>query len=322
MTTRQGVLVTGAAGFVGRHVARACLDAGHQVTMVDTIAPPPDLCRDATAHICSFDDPKILDAVDAGLFTAVVHLGAISSTVEKDWQKLERTNVTGPLALAERCARSGTRLLYASSSSVYGEIADRRPLPESALGTPACSGPLNAYARSKALFDTQMTTRYGADDGPGWAGLRFTNVFGTGERHKKSMASIIGQLLRATARQEPLTLFADTLEACRDYVPVATVARTCVLMADPAAPSGIYNLGSGHAVSFAELLRWCSDFAGTPLTVRLVPNPHIGRYQYWTCADMSALDASLPTRPRPGPDDLRDAAHALYLHFDPMNNRS
>lgn len=52
------------------------------------------------------------------------------------------------------------------------------------------------------------------------------------------------------------------------------------------------------------------------------PEPHIGRYQYWTCADMSALDTALPTRPRPGPDDLRSAAHELYLHFKKMDNRS
>ncbi|MFE9573507.1 NAD-dependent epimerase/dehydratase family protein [Streptomyces sp. NPDC006692] len=320
--SEQSVLVTGAAGFIGRHVARACLDAGYRVTTVDLTTPPPDLCRTTTVHTSSFDDPAILHAVEEGRFTAVVHLGAISSTVEDNWQALERTNIAGPAALAERCGRSGTRFVYASSSSVYGEIAERRPLPETALGSSACSGPLNAYARSKALFDAHMATRFDADDGPGWAGLRFTNVFGTGERHKKSMASIIGQLLRATARQEPLTVFADTLEACRDYVPVATVAQTCVLMADPAAPCGIYNLGSGHAISFAELLHWCSDFARTPLNVRLVPNPHIGRYQYWTCADMSALDTSLPTRPRPGPDELRLAAHELYLHFKNTNHRS
>jgi ADP-L-glycero-D-manno-heptose 6-epimerase len=313
--SQQSVLVTGAAGFIGRHVARACLDAGYRVTTVDLTTPPPDLCGDTTVHTGSFDDPAILRAVEAGQFTAVVHLAAISSTVEENWQALEKANVTGPAALAECCERSGARFVYASSFSVYGEIADRRPIPESALGTSACSGPLNGYARSKALFDRHMITRFGLDGGQGWTGLRFTNVFGSGERHKKSMASIIGQLLLATARQEPLTLFADTLEACRDYVPVATVAQTCVLMADTSAPSGIYDLGSGHATSFAELLRWCSEFTQTPLNVRLVPNPHIGRYQYWTCADVSALDAALATRTSTSPDDLRSAAHELYLQF-------
>jgi ADP-L-glycero-D-manno-heptose 6-epimerase len=315
MSARR-VLVTGAAGFVGRHVARACLAAGQQVTAVDRRPPPADLRRDSDVRVCSFDDPTILDLVETGTFAAVLHLAAISSTVERDWEALRRTNILGPTALAQRCASSGSRFVYASSSSVYGRITERRPIAETAFGTDRCSGPLNLYARSKALFDERMLAELGTGGHDlGWVGLRFTNVFGTGEGHKKAMASILSQFLRATARRQPVTVFADTLEACRDYVPAETVARTCVLLADASVPSGVYNLGSGHAISFAELLRWCEQFAGAPLSVRLIPNPYADHYQYWTCADMTAMDRVLPHRPSPDREALRDRAHELYRRF-------
>jgi ADP-L-glycero-D-manno-heptose 6-epimerase len=312
------VLVTGGSGFIGRHVVRACSADGWRVVAVDPRPPPPDLVD--RANICrgSFADPACLAEVGAGAFDAVIHLGAISSTLTRDWPALERTNVSGPGLLAERCAASGTRFVYASSSSVYGRIFKRRPTAENSLGSASCSGPLNEYARSKALFDLRMETELGSSFGPrGWTGLRFTNVFGDGEAHKGAMVSIINQLVTATARGERLVLFADTLEACRDYVPVTVVAETCRLMIAPGAPSGVFNLGSSEATSFAELLRWCAEFRGAKLDVRLVPNPHANRYQYWTRADMAALDRALPHRPRVRAGDIRAAARVLYDHAVP-----
>lgn len=103
MTT--SVLVTGAAGFTSRHVARACVAAGHRVSTVDVHEPPPDLLSDTAVHVCSFDDPAVLDAVASGQFATVLHFGAVSSTVERDLALLHRTNVAGPTALAQSCAR-------------------------------------------------------------------------------------------------------------------------------------------------------------------------------------------------------------------------
>jgi ADP-L-glycero-D-manno-heptose 6-epimerase len=313
--SRGAVLVTGAAGFIGAHTVRACRAAGWSVTALDIRETAADLAESTAVVRAEADAPAVLADLRAGRYAAVVHQGAISNTLEQNWDRLRRVNVAQSLRLAEACARSGAVFLYASSHSVYGTIHQRLAVAEQDEDDPTvCTGPLNLYARSKLELDRAMTDRFGAD--AAWAGLRYTNVFGTGETRKGTMASIISQLLRDAARGHPLRLFADTLEAARDYVPVETVVGNVLRILDRGIPPGVYNLGSGHPVTFATLLRWCADFDdGVGLTVRLVPNPIPARYQYWTCADQAKLDAVLPDRPIATRADLQRAARRLYGHY-------
>jgi ADP-L-glycero-D-manno-heptose 6-epimerase len=194
---------------------------------------------------------------------------------------------------------------------VYGRIHDQRAVAEdAAVDRDVCSGPINEYARSKLLFDTVLATR--APAGLRWAGLRYTNVFGPGEQHKGTMASIISQLLRTVAAGGAPTLFADTLTASRDYVPVQWVVQVILRLIEAPVAAGTYNVGSGYPVSFATLLQWCVEFSGAAtLPVHLVPNPIPGRYQYWTCADMRKLRSVTGLTP-PTADDVRTAALALF----------
>ena len=305
------VLVTGAAGFIGRHTALAFAAAGWRVMTLDVREAAEDVrlkTRFVRADVC---DPVVPEMARRGRFKAVVHQAAISSTLERDWSALEQVNVTAPLSLALACAEVGTKFIYASSHSVYGKIAPPALVKEDA-GPGECSGPLNLYAESKLLLDREMP---GVPGGIEWVGLRYTNVFGAGEEHKGRMASIISQLLRRAAVGDPLVLFEDTLGACRDYIPVSVIADTCVRLAGQQIPSGVYNLGSGLPVSFATLLEWCSHFSGTQVTPRLVPNPVASRYQYWTGADMGRLCAELDGLPVMKTEDIRQAAHALFGQF-------
>jgi ADP-L-glycero-D-manno-heptose 6-epimerase len=306
------VLVTGATGFIGRHVALACVAAGWQVTALDRRGPGPDVTGQTEFLRTDLADAQVIRAVRHGRFAAVLHLAGISSTLEQDWAALERTNVIGSMGLAAACAASGTRFIYASSHSVYGRITIREPVAEDAA-PPVCSAPLNLYGRSKLLLDRRMAAEFRT--GLHWIGLRFTNVFGLGEQHKGDMASIISRLLRQAAGGQELRVFADTLEACRDYIPVGIVAGTCARLADQPVPAGVYNLGSGHPVSFARVLQWCSEFSGTAISVRLVPNPLSDRYQFWTCADMAKLDAVWPGRPAVTVAEIRLAAGELFRSF-------
>jgi ADP-L-glycero-D-manno-heptose 6-epimerase len=308
------VLVTGSGGFIGRHIVAGCSRAGWAVTAVD--------CRDQHEHAGGvetiLDDavaPRLLDRVRDGVFAAVVHQAAITDTLADDERAVVRDNVRVPWRLAQACADSDTALIYASSSSVYGSIAAHRPVSEDDLYDPkVCSGPLNLYAWSKAALDTLMSRR---TDNLRWVGLRYTNVFGSGEEHKGTMASILSQIARRAADGGRIQLFDDTLDACRDYLPVAALVDTVVRLLDHPVPSGAYNLGSGHAVSFAELLAWYSEFRGGDLDVQLVPNPVADRYQYWTCADMASLRSSLPGLTNLAATDIRAAAYGLYRSFAP-----
>jgi ADP-L-glycero-D-manno-heptose 6-epimerase len=132
------------------------------------------------------------------------------------------------------------------------------------------------------------------------------------------MASILSQMLRQAAAGQPITVFADTLTAARDYLPVRDLTDVLVRLVTDPVPSQVYNVGSGHAVSFAEVLQWCAAFRPEGrLDVRLVPNPVSDRYQRWTCADMSRLREALPGLAQLTIEDVREAAQALFTSFSP-----
>jgi ADP-L-glycero-D-manno-heptose 6-epimerase len=313
------VLVTGAAGFVGRHTAGAFARAGHQVTAVDVRPAPDHLAGTVRWQRGSFTAPAVLGEVAAGRYRTVVHQAGISDTRTPSGPDLVETNTHGVLRLADACRAGGARLVYASSHSVYGTLHRREPIAEDADADPArCSGPLNPYAASKLALDQLMRTRHGA--GLDWVGLRYTNVVGPDETDKGPMASILAQLLRSAARTGQIRLFEDSLTAARDYVPVETVAATIVGLAEHPVPAAVYNLGAGFAVSFAEVAQWCARLyraaAGTPaLRVSLVPNPVPAAYQYFTCADMTALDRVLPGRPAVSPRSVETRAAELFDTF-------
>ncbi|WP_171168879.1 NAD(P)-dependent oxidoreductase [Streptomyces sp. I05A-00742] len=313
------VLVTGAAGFIGRHTTAVFQRAGYQVTALDLRPDPGHLAEPVRWLRMPFTSRAVLDEVAAGRYRTVVHQAGISDTRAMAGPELDDTNTHGVLRLAEACRTGGARLIYASSHSVYGTLHHRRPIPEHADTDPArCSGPLNPYAASKLALDRRMRSRYRT--GLDWAGLRYTNVFGPDETDKGPMASILSQLLRSAAGTGEVRLFDDSLTAARDYIPVETVAATILQLAQRQVPAAVYNLGAGFAVSFAEITQWCArlhrETAGeAPLRVTLVPNAAAAAYQYYTCAEMTALDTALPGRPTVSFKDVETRAAELFHAF-------
>ncbi|WP_435057764.1 NAD-dependent epimerase/dehydratase family protein [Streptomyces sp. bgisy060] len=319
MTARTHVLVTGAAGFIGRHTVTALHHAGHQVTAVDLRPAPTHLTHAARWLRGDFADPALLTEVAAGRYRTVIHQAGISDTRAPAGPELDETNTAGPLRLADACRAGQARLIYASSHSVYGTLHHHEPITEDAdTDTTRCSGPLNPYAASKLALDQQMRTLHRT--GLQWAGLRYTNVFGPDETDKGPMASILTQLLRQAARTGQIRVFDDSLTAARDYIPVETVTATIARLTEHRQlPSAVYNLGAGTAVSFADIAQWCARLhhraTGRSLHVELVPNPVARAYQYFTCADMTVLDTVLPDRPTTSAASVEARSTELFETF-------
>jgi ADP-L-glycero-D-manno-heptose 6-epimerase len=310
---RREILVTGAAGFIGSHIVAACRRAGWTVTGLD-IRPAGPAASNEGWITGAAGSPAVLREIRAGRYQAIVHQAGVTSTLETDKSLLSDANVGQSLAIADACSAAGALFIYASSHSVYGKAHRHVPLAEEdAADRDVCTGPVNAYARSKLDLDEAMAERPAGSSR--WVGLRYTNVFGQGEQHKGRMASIISQLLKRSAQGQPLVLFQDTLAACRDYIPVEAVAGTVMALLEREVPAGVYNLGSGIPVSFSTLVEWCASFSGADPVVELLPNPVASSYQYWTCADMAKLQSCLPALPRLPRADIQSAAHELFQWF-------
>ena len=209
------ILVTGADGFIGSHLADALQEDGELIAMCDVKPGYAD-----------FDYWKEREADN---IEAVFHLGAISDTTCEDVVALIETNILLPWRLSDFCASKGIPFIYASSAAVYGNGGK----------------PLNRYAHSKWEFDGVMMR--GTREPPHWYGLRFFNVYGPGEAHKGKQASMVHQFMHGRD-----TVFAP--DATRDFVHVDDVVSVMIWMWRNLPASGIYDVGSGVPRSFDDLI--------------------------------------------------------------------
>jgi nucleoside-diphosphate-sugar epimerase len=264
------VVVTGAAGFIGSHLADALLDAEHPVMGLDIRHPtydPAVAVNLATAYdhpgftLINTDltcDPlvEVLSGADA-----VFHLAAVPG-VRASWgqgfDQYLAVNVAGTHRLIEACEAAGVRrLVYASSSSVYGitdgpsrETDPTRPI--SPYGVSKLAGEQLCLAHA-ARSDTRLSV----------VALRFFSVYGP--RHRPDM--LIGRLLAACLTGTRLSLFGDGTQR-REFTEVADVIAATVAAADPRVPSGsIVNIGGGSSVSIIDLLRTTAYLLGCPVPV-------------------------------------------------------
>jgi nucleoside-diphosphate-sugar epimerase len=237
----SSVLVTGAAGFIGRHLVAALRRRGDDVIVVDTE------CGDVAEASTWRDYPAA---------EAVVHIAG-RSFVPESWEvpgDFVRTNVLGTVAALEYCRRHAARLVF-PSSYMYGN-AVRQPIAEDAALI--CQNP---YALSKRL--AEESCRFFADRcGVPVTVLRPFNIYGPGQAEAFLVPTIIGQVARG---QE---IRVRDLEPRRDYVYVLDVVEAMVKALTCARPFATFNIGSGTSHSVAELVRTVQDVWGTDLPVR------------------------------------------------------
>ena len=294
------LLVTGAAGFIGSNVVASLNEAGRTDIAVNDFLGSAGKWRNLAARqIADFVPPgELMGWLDGRKLEAVVHLGAISSTTATDGDLVIEANFRLPMRLFEWCAAARTPFIYASSAATYGD----GEAGYSDNWSPAALKrlkPLNLYGWSKHIFDLAVVERVARKDKlpPQWAGLKFFNVFGPNEYHKGEMMSLVAKRFDDAKAGRAIQLFKSHRagvgdgEQRRDFIYVEdAVAVVRWLLATPAV-SGIFNVGTGQARSFRDLMTATFAALGRRPTIDYVDMPVSIRdsYQYFTQAETTNL---------------------------------
>lgn len=323
---RRWYIVTGGAGFVGSNLVAelARRDPEARLTVIDPMRSGSfaNLVEAFDrAGVGPFRGEVFADSAHeldwAGIQAdrppaAVFHLGAITDTTVADEREMLAGNVSGFRDMLEACAELGCPLVYASSAATYGSPAPGRegePFAERDAGRPN-----NVYGFSKWMMDVEadryQAERAEASHPPAWVvGLRYFNVFGPGESRKGSMASMAYQLAQQLLSGQRPRLF-EFGEQRRDFVHVGDVVDATLAAAGIGGRSdpvpGVYNVGSGRASSFNEILAAVREGVGVTEAERpteYIPMPERIRafYQGFTLADLSRATSAIGWSPARDP---------------------
>ncbi len=294
------ILITGGAGFIGSNLIASLNERGVTDIAVNdhlgSAAKERNLAKHRYADL--FPPEDLFRWIEGKKLEAVLHMGAISSTTVTDEKAVMAANFELPMRLVDWCAHSKIPLIYASSAATYGDGTggfddDGAPAALKLLQ------PLNLYGRSKHRFDIALAERARAGGAmpPQWAGLKFFNVFGPNEYHKGGMRSVLAKSFPDAKAGRPVRLFksgrpdvADGGQR-RDFIYVLDAAAVVLWLLDHPRVSGIYNVGTGRAESFKDMI--LALFKALKCEPRIeyidMPAELSGRYQYLTQARMERL---------------------------------
>jgi ADP-L-glycero-D-manno-heptose 6-epimerase len=291
------IIVTGGAGLVGSNIVAALNARGERdILVVDHLKNGRKMRNLADLDITDYMDrddflARIQSGHDFGKVQAVFHEGACSATTEWDGQFIMRNNFEYSKVLLHWCQANRAQFFYASSASVYG--MGENGFSESR----ACEKPINMYAFSKFQFDQYVRSLQGRLTSQ-VVGLRYFNVYGPREAHKGSMSSTPFHFNHQILTNGVARVFAGTDgyangEQQRDFVFVDDCVAVNLWFFDHPDKSGIFNLGTGRAQSFNDVVRAVIEWHGCG-EVEFIPFPeHLkGAYQSYTQADISALRAA------------------------------
>jgi|GEM_PF-60907 len=296
------IVVTGGAGFIGSALVWALNQRGFtDILVVDALDTAQSWQNLTTLKFADYlDKDDFLRLLEegklAGKIDGILHLGACSSTTQRDVGFLMRNNYEYSKRLALWCCRNQKRLVYASSAATYGDgsrgFSDRHERLQDLQ-------PLNGYAFSKWLFDL-WALRMGLLDSI--AGLKYFNVFGPNEYHKQDMRSVAHKAFEQIQKEGKVRLFKSHRPdyrdgwQLRDFVYVKDAVSATLAIYDKPSANGIYNIGTGQARSFYDLIAAVFNAMDRQPQIEYIDMPQAIRdkYQYHTCAETDKLRKIFP----------------------------
>lgn len=295
------IVVTGAAGFIGSCMVGYLLknQFTNVVAVDDFSVESKTLNHIDKEGILRIDRREVFNFIktNAKELSAIIHLGARTDTVDPDPLIFLDLNIDYSKQLFSLCSEYDIPFIYASSAATYGDGVfgfddDMEDL--------SLLKPLNEYGRSKHLIDEWILEQ--ADKPSYWVGLKFFNVYGPNEYHKGRMASVIFHAYNQIQETGQMRLFRshrsdfeDGMQL-RDFIYVKDVCGTIMKLLDHEIDSGIYNLGTGSARSFIDLVNGVFNALEIESKIAFIDIPVDIRenYQYFTEAKMDKLHKQIP----------------------------
>ncbi len=317
------IVVTGGAGFIGSvFVARLNAEGRDDVVVVDNLGTSrkwENLVKRRYVDYLHKDKFLSMVAADDVPFDveAVVHLGACSATTEQNADYLMENNFHYTAVLADWALEKSARFIYASSAATYGN--GEKGFSDS---DDVCRGlrPINMYGYSKQLFDLKVL-REGKT--PLMAGVKFFNVFGPNEYHKGDMTSVIFKAFHQIRETGRVRLFKSYRAEypdggqMRDFVYVKGCADVLWWLLNHREANGIFNLGTGTARSWNDLIAAVFSAMELPVAIDYIDMPERlrGQYQYFTEAQMDKLRGTgCPVAFQPLEESVADYVQNHLLH--------
>ncbi|MDH7797803.1 MULTISPECIES: ADP-glyceromanno-heptose 6-epimerase [unclassified Beijerinckia] len=297
------IVVTGAAGFIGSNIVTRLNEKGiNDIAVCDWLGSDSRWQNLRKRMFREFVFPEDLTRrLDRLKPSAIIHMGANSSTTATNGDEIMRTNFLYTLELIDWCAQAQVPLIYASSAATYGN-GDDGFTDDFSFSELRQLKPLNLYGWSKHQIDLVVAERVsaGLPLPPKCIGLKFFNVYGPNEYHKGSMTSVVGKNFERAISGQPIDLFkshrSDYQDGgqLRDFVHVDDAVEVALWFLEHGPSVGLFNVGTGQAASFRQLMEALFKACGREPQINYVPMPEElrERYQYFTQASMSNLRAA------------------------------
>ena len=291
------ILITGGAGFIGSNLHASLIYRDLETVIVDRLGS-----GEKWRNISKHPPARLIHPEDFEDFlnkrpdiTTIFHLGARSETISTDADLVWKTNVELSLKLYNWCIKNKVRFIYASSASTYGDGSQGFNDDDSILRN---LQPLNLYGWSKHAFDLEISKKLNTSNiPPQCIGLKFFNVYGPNEYHKGKMISVVKVKYDEVLRGDRPKLFRSKHpnildgEQKRDFIWISDVVDVMLWLLDNPRINGIYNVGTGIARSYRDLVSAVCSSVGIKDEVDFIDIPEnlSKQYQYFTEANMSKL---------------------------------